>query len=79
MNRDEAWDAILTMKGAGEMSTSVWEAMGFPFEAFLQFSQIPKEIADVNLATLQEKIRVSRDPLVKLAKEGQTTPTTPTT
>jgi hypothetical protein len=70
MNREQAMDAILLLNDVGGMSTTIWDGMGFPFEAFLQFSQIPKEQANDNLRKLQAKIRESRDPLLKLAKEG---------
>jgi hypothetical protein len=61
VNRQEAIEAILTLKSAGDMSTEIWGAMGWPFEAFLRFSQFPKEQANANLAKLQERIRNSRE------------------
>jgi len=32
----------------GEWNTATWKAAGFPFEAFLQYAQVPKEQADEN-------------------------------
>lgn len=60
MNRQEAIEAILTLKSAGDMSTKIWEGMGWPFEAFLRFTKIPEEQANANLAKLQEKIQSTK-------------------
>ena len=70
MNKEEAIDAILGMNDAGQMSTTVWEGMGWSFEAFLRFSQLSDSRANKNLRVVQDKMRRSRDPLLKLSKEG---------
>ena len=70
MTRTEAISAILALPNAGAMSTKTWEAMGWPFEAFLRFVQIPEPRASENLSALQGKMREAH-PLLALAAEGE--------
>lgn len=66
MTREQAIAKILTYTSAGEVSTAVWEAMGWPFEGFLRFSQFKRETADEALRKLQDKIRgAATDPTPK--------------
>jgi hypothetical protein len=51
--------AIIALERARDMRSEVWEAMGWPYELFLRFSQIPEERADANLAQVQVRMRAS--------------------
>ena len=57
MSRSEAVAALLALKSPGQMSTAIWEGVGWPFEQFLNYSALQPMAALTVFKRLQNHAR----------------------
>ena len=56
MTREAAKTALLALTEPGQMTTAIWEGLGWPFESFLRFASLKTDRATMVLGQMQEMV-----------------------